>query len=70
MIKPGIYRHFKGNLYRVIGMATHSETQEKLVVYIPQYGEKKMWVRPLDNFLSPKIIDGKEVVRFEYLDEK
>ena len=67
---PGLYRHFKGNLYRVIGTATHSETLEKMVVYIPQYGEQKIWVRPLSNFLSPKIIDGKEVVRFEYIGEE
>ena len=41
MIKSGIYRHFKGNLYKVIGIATHSETMEEMVVYIPQYGEGK-----------------------------
>ncbi len=69
MLKPGLYRHFKGNLYKVIGTAFHSETQEEMVVYIPQYGEGKMWVRPLDNFLSKKIVDGKAVVRFEYLGE-
>ena len=67
-IKLGIYRHFKGNLYKVIGTATHSETLETLVVYIPQYGEQKMWVRPLNNFLSKKTLDGKEVVRFELVE--
>ena len=67
MIKPGIYRHFKGNLYQVIGTVFHSETEEELVLYIPQYGDRKMWVRPLDNFLSPKEIDGKKVVRFEFV---
>jgi len=41
---PHPYPHFKGNHYRVIGTATHSETMEKMVVYIPQYGEGKMWV--------------------------
>lgn len=69
MLKTGLYRHFKGNLYRVIGTATHSETQEELVVYIPQYGEGKMWVRPLENFLSEKIIDGRPVARFKYIGE-
>lgn len=68
-IKTGLYRHFKGNLYKVIGTAIHSESLETLVVYIPQYGEQKMWVRPLDNFLSKKIMDGKEVVRFEFVRE-
>lgn len=69
MLKPGLYRHFKGRHYKIIGSATHSETMEEMVVYVPQYGEHKMWVRPLANFLSPKIIDGKEVVRFEYIGE-
>ena len=69
MIKPGIYRHFKGNMYKVIGIATHSESLEEMVVYIPQYGEGKMWVRPLDNFLSKKIVDGEEVERFEFIGE-
>lgn len=70
MLKPGLYRHFKGNLYKVIGTATHSETLETLVVYIPQYGEQKMWVRPLENFLSEKTIEGRAVTRFEYLGEE
>lgn len=70
MIKPGIYRHFKGNYYQVTGTAIHSETMEEMVVYIPLYGERKTWVRPLANFLSTKIIDGKEVVRFEYAGEE
>ena len=69
MLKPGLYRHFKGNLYRVIGTATHSETLEEMVVYVPQYGERKTWVRPLDNFLSKKLIDGREVTRFEWVGE-
>lgn len=44
------YRHFKGNLYRVIGIATHSETGEKLVVYQAQYGEHGLFVRPYQMF--------------------
>lgn len=67
MIKPGIYRHFKGNRYKVIGTAIHSETLEEMVVYIPLYGVGKTWVRPLDNFLSKKVVDGKEVTRFEFI---
>ncbi len=70
MLKPGLYRHFKGNLYKVIGTAIHSETLEEMAVYIPQYGEGKMWVRPLDLFLSKKLVDGKEVTRFEYIGDE
>ena len=44
-IKPGRYRHFKGNEYQVIGMARHSETEEEMVVYRPLYGEGGLWVR-------------------------
>ena len=45
-IQPGIYRHFKGNRYEVIGMANHSETMEPMVVYRALYGERGLWVRP------------------------
>ena len=45
-IKCGRYRHFKGNEYRVIGMAKHSETLEDMVVYQALYGEQGLWVRP------------------------
>ena len=45
-IKPGKYRHFKGNYYEVIGIASHSETMEPMVVYRALYGEGGLWVRP------------------------
>ena len=45
-IKPGKYRHFKGNYYEVIGVARHSETMEEMVVYRALYGEHGLWVRP------------------------
>jgi len=44
--KPGVYRHFKGNLYELIGLARHSETLEPMVVYKALYGEGGLWVRP------------------------
>ena len=69
MPTPGTYRHFKGNLYKVIGTATHSETLETLVVYQPLYGEGKLWVRPLASFLEKVVVDGKEVGRFEWMGE-
>lgn len=45
-LKPGRYRHFKGNEYELIGVARHSETLEELVVYRALYGERGLWVRP------------------------
>ena len=45
-ILPGLYRHFKGGLYRVEGIVRHSETLEEMVVYRALYGEGGLWVRP------------------------
>jgi hypothetical protein len=68
-IKTGKYRHYKGNDYEVIGVARHSETEEKLVVYRPLYGERGLWVRPLEMFCQEIELDGKKVRRFEYVEE-
>ena len=64
MISPGKYRHYKGNDYEVIGVATHSETRERMVVYRPLYGERALWVRPLAMFAENVTVDGKTVPRF------
>lgn len=48
----GVYRHFKGGFYYVEGVAAHSETGEKLVVYRQLYGDRQLYVRPLEMFLS------------------
>jgi hypothetical protein len=64
MLESGKYRHYKGNDYDVIGVATHSETREAMVVYRPLYGEGALWVRPLAMFTENVIVDGKEVPRF------
>ena len=66
-MQTGRYRHYKGNEYLVIGVAKHSETEEELVVYRPDYGEGGLWVRPKTMFLGHIEIDGKSVPRFEYL---
>jgi hypothetical protein len=48
--RPGLYRHYKGNAYRVLGLARHSETLEPVVVYQALYGEHGLWVRPAGMF--------------------
>ncbi|AXK40329.1 DUF1653 domain-containing protein [Crenobacter cavernae] len=60
----GIYRHYKGNLYEVVGLAHHSETEEPLVVYRALYGEFGLWVRPAAMFDESVIIDGQHLPRF------
>ena len=69
-IKPGIYRHFKGNKYRLIGIANHSETLEKYVVYQALYGEGEMWIRPAAMWNEEIERDGKRFKRFEYIGEE
>jgi len=64
MIPPGIYRHYKGNSYQVLGVAKHSETEEALVVYRALYGEWGLWVRPLEMFSENVEVEGKLVSRF------
>lgn len=66
-IPLGIYRHYKGNEYEVIGLAKHSETEELMVVYRTLYGDFSLWVRPYQMFTETVIIDGKEIPRFSYL---
>jgi hypothetical protein len=67
LITPGRYKHYKGNMYDVYEIATHSEDESKLVVYRPCYGERALWVRPLDMFTETVERDGKEVLRFAYM---
>ena len=69
-IKPGIYKHFKGMLYKVHFVVRHSESLEYLVVYEALYDNPngKYWVRPYEMFIGDKIFeDGTKVKRFEYL---
>ena len=66
-MKTGRYRHYKGQEYVVLGVARHSETEEELVVYRPDYGDRRLWVRPLQMFLEKVEVEGRETPRFEYL---
>jgi len=61
---PGIYRHYKGALYEVLGTAQHSENEESLVVYRALYGDYGLWVRPLDMFTESVTKDGQTQPRF------
>lgn len=65
----GIWEHYKGKRYEVIGVAHHSETEEALVVYKAlyptKYGDDSLWVRPLTMFLSHVMIDGQQQARFK-----
>jgi hypothetical protein len=63
-ISPGRYRHFKGGLYEVLGVARHTETEEEFVVYRALYGEQGLWVRPKSMFLEKVMVGGREVLRF------
>ena len=68
-IKLGKYRHFKGNLYEVIGIANHSETMEPMVVYRALYGEHGLWVRPAamwNEMVEKETYTGP---RFQYIGE-
>jgi len=63
-IRPGRYRHYKGNEYTVVGVARHSETLEELVVYRQEYGDRGLWVRPAAMFAETVMVDGTAVPRF------
>lgn len=67
VIQPGIYRHYKGKQYEVIGIAHHSETLEELVVYPAMYGDHGLWVRPGKMFQESVMVDGRRVPRFEFV---
>jgi hypothetical protein len=68
-LRPGRYRHYKGNDYEVIGIARHSETEEEFAVYRKLYGDHSLWVRPLAMFLEQVEVNGRLVPRFAPLDE-
>ena len=60
----GKYRHYKGNEYEVLGEATHTETEERLVVYRALYEPYALWVRPYDMFFETVTVNGEVVPRF------
>lgn len=69
MVKPGIYKHYKGNVYEVLFTAKHSETLEPLVVYRDTTDSSKVWARPENMWSETVTIGGKTVLRFAPLSE-
>jgi hypothetical protein len=67
--KPGVYRHYKGNRYELIGFARHSETREAMAIYRALYGERELWVRPASMWSELVEVDGKQVKRFALVGE-
>lgn len=65
-----IYRHYKGNLYELLNIATHSETLEKMVVYKALYGDGEVWVRPYSMWDEKVEIKGEIVSRFTLVEDK
>jgi hypothetical protein len=63
-VRPGIYRHFKGSLIEVLGVALHTETKEEFVTYRHLDGDFPLWVRPKAMFLENVKRDGYDGPRF------
>lgn len=66
-MKKGLYQHYRGNLYQVIGISRHSETLEEMIIYQALYGDYGLWVRPRTMFEGKVMHEGCECPRFCYL---
>ena len=67
--RPGLYRHYKGLMYEVLGTARHSETLEPMTLYRALYGERGLWVRPAAMFGEEVVIAGVRQPRFAWVGE-
>ncbi|MDA9877245.1 DUF1653 domain-containing protein [bacterium] len=67
-LAKGIYKHYKGNLYEVVDVARHSETEQEHVVYRTLYGDYSLWVRPLELFIEDVQVDGEQRPRFAFVE--
>ena len=63
-LRPGAYRHYKGGLYTVLGVARHSETHEPQVIYRAEYGARELWIRPFAMFTETVVHAGATMPRF------
>ena len=70
MPKPGIYRHYKGNVYRLLMVARHSETLEEMIVYQDVNCPEKIWARPASMWAETVCVAGECVPRFQYIGEE
>lgn len=68
-LQPGIYQHYKGKLYKVIGTARHTETLEECVIYQALYGDHDYWIRPAAMFCESIEIDGVMIPRFKFVQD-
>jgi len=73
-VKLGKYQHYKGNFYKVLGTARHSETLEDLVVYqalydSEEFGKNALWVRPKKMFMENVTYEGNNMPRYKYVGE-
>ena len=67
-LQNGIYKHYKGNLYQVLGVARHSETEEAHVVYKTLYGDFSLWIRPLSMFTEMVEVGSEQVPLFAFVE--
>ena len=68
-IKTGTYKHYKGNLYEVLDVGRHSETEEWFVIYKALYGDGGTWLRPYEMFMETIQVEGQALKRFEYMEK-
>lgn len=66
-LQPGLYQHYKGNYYNILGICRHSETFEECVVYQSLYGDYGLWVRPLKLFQETIEHNGQNIPRFKFI---
>jgi hypothetical protein len=68
-IEIGLYQHYKGQHYQVLGLARHSETLEPMVVYQALYADYRLWVRPLAMFHEKVLWNNEEIPRFKFINK-